>query len=262
MPSADLAPAEIRCYFVRQRNCLLVRGKFSDLYMDYYLHLMQHEIKHADRLDMMLKEAVAGMALHLASRPHDENCAWTINLNDPLMNLFVSGGTKTGRVVGRIFTEDVRNTGKCLFITQTTRFGLQPQQSMIEFHGTDMLAAIEQFYSQSEQRLTRIFRLADEDFVQISAEPDADEDWLSSLTDANILTLDSDEQLSLLETRHYVFDCGCTVDRLFPLLMRLSEEDMDYVFADGAAKITCPRCAAKFDPTRETFDAWKASQPA
>ena len=43
MSSADLAPVEIRCYFVRQRNCLLVRGKFSDLYMDYYLHLMQHE---------------------------------------------------------------------------------------------------------------------------------------------------------------------------------------------------------------------------
>jgi molecular chaperone Hsp33 len=262
MSSADLAPAEIRCYFVRQRNCLLVRGKFSDLYMDYYLHLMQHEIKHPDRLDMMLKEAVAGMALHLASRPHDEICAWTINLNDPLMNLFVTGGTKSGRVVGRIFTEDVRNTGRCLFITQTTRFGLQPQQSMIEFHGTDMLAAIEQFYSQSEQRRTRIFRLADEDFVQISAEPDADEDWLNSLTDDSILTLDSDEQLSLLETRHYIFDCGCTVDRLFPMLMRLSDEDMEYVFADGAAKITCPRCGAKFDPTRETFDAWKARQPA
>jgi len=262
MSSADLAPAEIRCYFVRHRNCLLVRGGFSDLYMDYYLHLMQHEIKHAEPLDVMLKEAVAGMTLHLASRPHDEICAWTIHLNDPLLNLFVSGGTKTGRVIGRIFTDDVRDTGKSLFITQTTRFGLQPQQSMIEFEGTDMLSAIEQFYTQSEQRLTRIFRLPNEDFVQISAEPDADEQWLTQLTEADVLSLDQMEQLSLLEARKYVFDCGCTMDRMFPMLSRMLPEDLDFIFADGVAKVTCPRCGAKFSPTRADFESWKVAQPS
>ncbi|TDU73000.1 molecular chaperone Hsp33 [Prosthecobacter fusiformis] len=262
MLSPDLSSTEIRCYFVRKRNCLLVRGRFSPIYMDYYLHLMQHGIKHTDRLDGMLKDSLTGIALHLASRPHDEVCAWTINLSDPLLNIFVTGATVPGRVTGRLFTEDVKDTGKSLFIAQTTRGQQQPRQSMIEFQGTDVLSAVEQFYTQSEQRLTRIFRLDDEDFVQISAEPDADEEWLAGLTDADILTLDQAEHLTLLETRTYVFDCGCTADRMFPMLSRLSEEDLDFIFEDGSATITCPRCAAIFHAPKSDFVEWKARQPA
>jgi len=260
MLSPDLSACEIRCYFVRKRNCLLVRGRFSPLYMDYYLHLMQHGIKHVDRLDEMLKDALAGVTLHLASRPHDESCAWTINLNDPLLNIFVTGSTLPPRVTGRLFTEDVKDTGKSLFIAQTMRAHMQPRQSMIEFQGTDVLAAVEQFYTQSEQRLTRIFRLPEEDFVQISAEPDADEAWLAGLTEAEIPTLDEAEHLTLLETRSYVFDCGCTADRMFPMLSRLNDEDLDYIFEDGAATITCPRCAAIFRTPKADFDEWKARQ--
>lgn len=260
MLSPDLSVSEIRCYFVRKRNCLLVRGRFGPMYMDYYLHLMQHSIKYPDKLDMMLKDALAGVTLHLASRPHDEGCAWTVNFKDPLLNLFVTGTTNPGRVAGRLFTEDVRDSGKCLFISQTNRAHTPPRQSMIEFNGTDVLKAVEQFYTQSEQRLTRIFRLADEDFVQISAEPDADEEWLASLTDADIPILDEKEHLTLLETRGYVFDCGCTADRLFPMLSRLNDEDLDYIFEDGAATITCPRCAAVFRTPKAEFVEWKSRQ--
>lgn len=262
MPMSDLAIAEIRCYFVRQRNCLLVRGKFSDLYMDYYLHLMQHGLKHEERLDVMLKESLTGLTLHLASRPQDESSAWTIHLHDPLLNLFVTGGSRPGRVTGRIFTEDVRDLGKSLFIAQMTRAGATPRQSMIEFEGSDVLTAIEHFYTQSEQRLTRFFRLPDEDFVQISAEPDADETWLTNLKSTDIAALDQAEQLSLLETRAYVFECGCSVDRLFPMLSRLPQEDLDVIFEDGHADITCPRCGAKFEAPLSVFQAWKAEQTA
>lgn len=258
MLSPDLSVTEIRCYFVRKRNCLLVRGRFGPLYMDYYLHLMQHGIKHPEKLDEMLKDGLAGIALHLASRPHDENCAWTINIHDPLLNIFVTGNTHPGRVTGRLFTEDVRDTGHSLFIAQTTRTHMQPRQSMIEFQGRDVLSAVEQFYTQSEQRPTRLFRLPDEDFVQISAEPDADVEWLNSLTDTDIPKLDESEHLTLLETRNYVFDCGCTAERMFPMLSRLSDEDIDYVFEDGEATITCPRCAAVFRTPRSDFDEWKS----
>lgn len=262
MISPDLAVVEIRCEFVRGRNCLLVRGQFSPLYMDYYLHLMQHGIKHADQLDQMLKDALAALALHLASRPQDETCAWTVNFHEPLMNLFVTGATRPGRVTGRIFTEDVRDSGKSLFIAQTTRPNMQPRQSMIEFSGADVLSAVEQFYTQSEQRPTRFFRLDDEHFIQISAEPDADLDWLASLTTEQMPTLGETETLSLLETRSYVFDCGCTVDRLYPLLTRLPDEDLDYIFEDGSATITCPRCAAVFKTPKSAFEAWQASRTA
>jgi molecular chaperone Hsp33 len=258
--SPDLSVIDVRSYFVRKRNALLVRGSFSPLYMDYYLHLMQHGIKHDDRLDQMLKDALAGMALHLCSRPQDENSAWTIHLQDPLVNVFVTGGSRPGRVTGRLFTEDVRETEKSIFIAQTTRPHMQPRQSMIEFTGTDMLHAIEQLYTQSEQRLTRLFRLPDEEFLQVSAEPDCDEDWLRELSQAQLADLEKSEHLTLLETRGYVFDCGCTADRLYPLLNRLSADDLDYIFTDGKATITCPRCAAVFEAPKTDFDAWRQRQ--
>ena len=260
--SPDLSVAELRSYYVRTRNALLVRGRLSPLYMDYYLHLMQHGIKHDDRLDQMLKDALAGVALHLCSRPQDESSAWTIHLGDPMVNLFVTGGSRPGRVTGRMFTDDVRPDLNSLFIAQTTRPHMQPRQSMIEFSGTDMLAAVETFYAQSEQRLTRIFRLPDEEFVQVGAEPDCDEEWLRHLTPDAIPMLEEAEHLTLLETRGYVFDCGCTIDRLYPLLNRLTSEDLDFIFTDGEATITCPRCAAVFHAPRSDFDEWQSRQSA
>jgi molecular chaperone Hsp33 len=258
--SPDLSVVELRSYFVRKRNALLVRGSFSPLYMDYYLHLMQHGIQHDDRLDEMLKDVLAGMALHLCSRPQDENGAWTIHLHDPLVNLFATGGSRPGRITGRLFTDDIRETETSLFIAQTTRPNMQPRQSMVQFSGTDMLHAIETLYTQSEQRLTRLFRLPDEEFVQVGAEPDCDEAWLSQLTAADIPELEKTEHLTLLETRGYVFDCGCTADRLYPLLNRLTPEDLDYIFSDGQAKITCPRCAAVFHAPKADFEEWQHRQ--
>jgi hypothetical protein len=35
MLEPDLSVVELRSYFVRKRNALLVRGRFSPLYLDY-----------------------------------------------------------------------------------------------------------------------------------------------------------------------------------------------------------------------------------
>ena len=260
MLSPDLSAMELRSYFVRKRNALCVRGRFSPLYLDYYLHLMQHGIQHAETLDQMLKDALAALALHLGSRPQDETCAWTIHMKEPLANLFVTGGTRPGRVTGRVFTEDVRQDGKRLFIAQTTRPDHPARQSMIEFSDNDLLRAVEQFYTTSEQRLTRFFRLPDEDFVQISAEPDCDEAWLAALALEDVRELDQHEHLTLLETRGYVFECGCSVERLMPIIMRLPQDDLEHIFADGMAVITCPRCGAVFRTAKASFDEWKQKQ--
>lgn len=261
LPPPELAITEVRSYFVRKRNALLVRGKFQELYVDYYLHLMQQGIQHKEPLDSALKEGLAALALHLCSRPQDESAAWTVHLKEPTRaNLFVTGSTHGARVTGRIFTEDVKQEGEALFIAQTTRPNQQTRQSMIEFQGADILSAVETFYTVSEQRLTRLFRLPDEEFVQISAEPDCDETWLSALALEDVLEMDQNEVLTLLETRGYKFECGCSLDRLWPIITRLPQEDLDHIFDDGVAQITCPRCAAVFRTTREQFDAWQASK--
>jgi molecular chaperone Hsp33 len=131
---------------------------------------------------------------------------------------------------------------------------------MIEFKGGDIFTAVEQFYTTSEQRRTRLFRLQDEEFVQISAEPDCDEIWLTELALENVLELEQTEHLTLLETRGYVFECGCSVERLMPIIMRLPQDDLDHIFEDGVAQITCPRCGAVFRTPKASFDEWKKKQ--
>jgi molecular chaperone Hsp33 len=258
MPDPNASIVEVRSYFVRGRNALLARADFGPLYIDYYLHRADHNLVYADDHDAMLKDAVAALTLHLASRPQDENSGWTLNFQHPHLNLFVTGSSRPGRVAGRVFTEDVRDFGKNLFISQTSRTHHPPMQSMIEFTTRDLFAAIEQFYGQSEQRLTRLFRYDEEDIVMISAQPDCDEDWLAKLTAEDVRTLDHEEDLALLEQRQYVWECGCSVDRLYPMLAKLGSNDLDHVFGDAEiVTLTCPRCGARYRAAREHFEAWK-----
>ena len=43
---------KIESIYVRHRNALMVRGQFTPIYTDYYLHLMQHGIRHNGDLDL------------------------------------------------------------------------------------------------------------------------------------------------------------------------------------------------------------------
>ena len=81
----------IESIFVRERNALLIRGQFTPIYTDYYLHLMQHGIRHGEELDSMVKDQLAMLTLHLVARPWAETVAWTTNLRAPRLNLFVTG---------------------------------------------------------------------------------------------------------------------------------------------------------------------------
>jgi molecular chaperone Hsp33 len=248
----DSEYVEVRCYFVRGRNALAVRADFGPTYLDHYLHLMQHGLKLAPTHDALLKDALAACTLHLASRPWNEVSAWTIHFGEPALNLFVTGNSTDANIVGRVFTEDVRNDGQNLFISQTNDFPKEPRRSVVEFDADTIFPIVEHFYAKSEQRLARFFSHAEEDFVFISAQPDCDEDWLRGLDNAAARTLDTDEDLSLLETRRYRHHCGCTLDRIVPALASIGAEE---IFAgDDAVRIDCPRCAAKFDLTREQFD--------
>lgn len=253
----ELSPVEIRCYFVRERNALLVRGDFGPLYMDYYLHWMQHGIQLAPEHDAILKEAVAAMALHQASRPHDEIHAWTINFQHPLLNVFVTGDNTLATVTGRIWNDGVKPMENGLFCAEkTTRYSTSTQRSTVQLRrGDTPFPATEEFYQQSEQRCARIFRHSPEDFVMISSQPDCDLEWLTGLTEKDIREIDKTEDLSLLETRRYYFDCGCSAEKIIPRFAGLSLEDRDEIFGgDPSIRISCPRCGAKIDITRKEFD--------
>jgi molecular chaperone Hsp33 len=50
------------------------------------------------------------------------------------------------------------------------------------------------------------------------------------------------------------------MERLLPVITRLPKEDLDHIFEDGVAQVTCPRCAAIFRTTKDEFEAWRAKQ--
>ena len=244
----------IESVFIRHRNALLVRGQFTQMYVDYYLHLMQHGIRHPAGLDQMLKDALAMLTLHLVARPWAETIAWTVSLRAPRVNLFVTGGSVQESVTGRVFTEDVREHDRDLFFSQTTTQKLpEPRTSTLEAVGRDPLAWVAQYYGQSEQRPARAFRLDDEHFALVAAQPDCDLAWFEALDETSVAQLTATEETRVLETRRFRFACGCTLERILPVLGGWKNR-LDDLFA-GAESITiqCPRCAASYVVTRDTL---------
>ncbi len=242
----------IESVFVRHRNALVLRGQFTPIYTDYYLHLMQHGIRHPVELDQMLKDALAMLALHLTARPWAETIAWTANLRAPRVNLFVTGGSTSELVTGRIFTEDVREPDRNFFYSQTTSSSLpEPRISTLEVDGKDPVQWVSQFYDQSEQRPARAFRLEDEHFVLVAAQPGCDMEWFEALDEEVVSKLDSTEETKVLETRRFRYHCGCTLEKILPILGGWRER-LDDLFGEAdTIKIQCPRCAAGYEVSRD-----------
>lgn len=62
----------VESIFVRGRNCLALRSKFSPLFTDYYLHLMQYGLRNEELCDSLLKELMAYFTLYMVARPWAE----------------------------------------------------------------------------------------------------------------------------------------------------------------------------------------------
>src|SRR5438034_11724092 len=78
--------------------------------------------------DAMFKRALAAFVLHCASRPRNELTAWTINFQQPLVNLFLTGDNETGAVAGRVFEENVKELPENLFYADVVRLGFTRQE--------------------------------------------------------------------------------------------------------------------------------------
>src|SRR5512142_2388688 len=102
-PNLGDAGIEVITWFVRSRNVLVARASFGDLFVDYYLHLAAQQMSPSTAADAIFKRALAAFVLHCASRPRNELTAWTINFQQPLVNLFLIGDNETGAVAGRVF---------------------------------------------------------------------------------------------------------------------------------------------------------------
>jgi molecular chaperone Hsp33 len=259
----DDSGLEVRVYFARGRNALIARADFGELYADLYLHQMDQKLERDAVADGLIRDALAAITLHLASRPWKESVAWTVNFQEPLANVFVSGSNPLGTVVGNIFTENVRQAEESLFFADVATEGQPQRRSVVQFQGGDFFRAAEHFYEQSEQRPARLFRRDEEDIVLVAAQPDCDLEWLAGLTEETVRDIDQEVELSLLETRHYRFSCGCTHDRMLNMLAPVMKRQGEELFqGEEIIRIHCPRCGARHTITREALEAKLAADGA
>jgi molecular chaperone Hsp33 len=254
------AGLEVRTYFVRHRNVLLARASLSDLFVDYYLHLGSAHVQVAPEHDAIFKRALATFTLHCASRPWTELTAWTINFQEPLLNVFLTGDNGTGAITGRVFTENVRTMDRSIFFSDVVRPGQPKRRSAVNFTGSDPVGAAEAYYRQSEQRPARYFQIGEEDWVMATAHPDCDVPWFEALTAEQVQNLDTTETLALMERRIYRWHCGCNQERMLEVLAPTARVDLGALFGDDAKlEIHCPRCAARHVITKEAMEAYLAT---
>jgi molecular chaperone Hsp33 len=248
---------EVQTLFVRNRNALVARAAFGDLYVDYYLHLSSQQIHVEPEHDAIFKRALAAFTLHCASRPRNEMAAWTINFQQPLLNVFLTGDNENGAITGRVFTENVKESDHNLFFSDIVRAGQPRRRSAVNFNGPDPISAAEAFYAQSEQRPARYFQIAEEEFVMVTAHPDIDQAWFDALTLDKIRSLDTEETLAPIERRIYRWHCGCNQQRMMEVLAPTMRADAGELFGDDPKiEIRCPRCGARHVITREAMEAY------
>ncbi len=242
---------EVRCYFVRHRNALLTRTQMGEIFVEYYLHLSDIGARPDPPHDSLFKDALSCLILHAASRPWKETIAWTINLQDPLINLFLNASNLTGEIVGNLFSQNVRRYPENRFISQVTRDLGEPSQSILTFEGSSIYEAAELFYMQSEQRLARYFEIADEDIVCVFAQPDCDIPWLRSLTPEQVRAIDESEELNLLERRRFAWRCGCDAAKLISVLgPSLRFNHLELFGGEDFVSVDCPRCGKNYQITK------------
>ncbi|MFT3830221.1 MAG: Hsp33 family molecular chaperone HslO [Opitutaceae bacterium] len=253
---------EIRSHFVRSRNVLVTRAEFSELYVDYFLHLSTYHLQLDPAHVALFKDALAAFLLHCAARPRHEIVAWTLHFEEPMVNLFLTADNEEGTVIGRVLAENVREMGGNHLYADVVAYGKPPRRSAVPFAGADPFRAAEAFYLQSEQRPARIFPLAPEEFALVGSHPDCDTAWFEALTPDQVRDLEKTETVSLLERRRYEWRCGCDQRKLLRVLAQVARKHPEEIFGDDAsAQVSCPRCGAKHVITREAMEAYLASHP-
>lgn len=250
------AGIEVHTYFVRNRNVLIARAVLTELYVDYYLHLADQQMKPEPEHDALFKRVLAAFVLHKVSRPWNELTAWTLNFQQPLVNVFLTGDNETGAITGRVFEENVRVLPENLFYADVVVPRQPKRRSAISFRGADPLLALEGFYAQSEQRIARAFDLGGEHFAFAVEHPDCDVNWLRGLSAGQIVSLDQTETVAVLEKRIYRWHCGCNQARMLQVLAPTFRANPEELLDGGeTVEIRCPRCGARHTVTREALEA-------
>ncbi len=244
---------KVESIFIRHRNVLLLKAEFTPIFTDHYIHLMSNKVRHPEKLDTILKDLLAVLVLHSVARPWKEVIAWTANLRAPRANFFASVSSTHKTIIGRLFTKDVRESKTNLLYSQTLDPSSKtPRTSTIEVESNSPLEWVEAYYTQSEQRPAKAFRFGD-DYYLFACQPQFDEAWFESLDEKTAQEVLTSEETKILETRHFKFECGCSLEKILPTLSAWKEKPEELFGDQDAISINCPRCGTNYGLSREDF---------
>lgn len=252
MVREDIGAAVIRRRQHRGRNVLLADGQFGAFFEAYLQHARTWATDLDGLIEVMMRQGLAALSLHLANRPRDETVGMTLNFRQPPLNLFLTGDAAELAVTGRAFVGNVRTAEQSRCFVQTSRPRGEPTQSTIEIHGLDVLEIFEQYYARSEQHPARFFELHSDAFLMVLAFPGADPDWIASLTLDEARGLLDDA--SSIDTRTVRFHCGCNPDRMISAMKSIFPDNPDELFeGEPQLETFCPRCGRRWWIKRESF---------
>ena len=254
--ASDPYTVQIHRHILREQNALVALADFRELFEAFRRHVRRWDIPIDELSYVMARQALGGLALQLACRPHQESLAYTFNIHRPPLNVFVAGRASEGTVVGRVFLDGVETAdGSRLFVQSVRAQSGDTSQSAVAVHGLDLLVMYEQYFAQSVQLPTRFFELENDEMIMVQGLPQVDVAWIEALDPQSSLALVQGRQ-SLIESRHFVFRCGCTADRLAEALVGMWGEKPQELFqGEAGVEISCPRCGGRWWMDRERFEA-------
>lgn len=208
----------------------------------------------AEPLDaVMMRQFLGAACLYLSSRPTDENVAWTLNLAQPALNLFVAGSTAQKSVTGRVYRESVREAESSTLYVDTRRSQGGDRRSVIEVEGLDLLLIFEQFADKSDQALQRFFEIDEYDFLMVASLPTDRRGWISELDREEALA--AFESARPLDDRAFWWQCGCTKERIVQVIASAFLGAGEATVADDETlDVTCPRCGRRWSVGRQDLD--------
>lgn len=246
--------ATIRRFMNDEHEAIFAVGTFDELFQDWADHIVRYEPEPDGLSAVMMRQGLAAAALHLSCRPRDERCAWTINTNNPPMNVFLTGDAESCSVTGRVFTEGVATTESSRMFVESQRPHGRDSKSVIEVEGLDVLDIFEQYYFQSVQSMARFFELSDFEFLLVQSLPVDESAWITSLSREKARALFERGRMKELDERVFRFRCGCDSARIVDVVKKMYEGKTDELFEDDETiRIVCPRCARAWNVGREEF---------
>lgn len=269
-----------------------IRGNLVHLDASWRAVLDAHT--YPDAVQEPLGQAMAAVTLLAATIKFEGSLILQVQSEGPIHTLVAQAtNARTVRGLAR-WQGDVPGQGSLAerfgegrLVLTVQRPNAEPYQGVVPLEGADLSAAIEGYFSESEQLKTRLWLTANDQraagllLQKMPDEGAKDEDWervemlAGTLTAGELRDLPSEdllyrlfneETVRLFEPEPVSFRCGCSRSRIEDTVKMLSEEEVDSILAEqGAIEVTCEFCNReyRFDPvdTRQLFAAPTKHEP-